>query len=218
MEVWSDDQLQRLKQRTPPLVEPVVGAIRRIGPFQRLTQQPLQTPSFVDTQLDLNQPQSVAGDPIFDRPLHADHLDESGREYRRAVFAYRVRAVDESGKEGGPSPAWFTIPSSPQQVFSHEDGTTCQLKWMPNPEQGLAGYRVYRMDGRYDKEPVTRLTAKPLPQITFQDETAGKQPVDTTSLPLMHSVRRGFPRPPCGTNGNGATIICRSLATGISNG
>jgi len=37
VEVWSDDQLRRLKQRTPPLADPVVGAIRRIGPFERFS-------------------------------------------------------------------------------------------------------------------------------------------------------------------------------------
>jgi len=138
-----------------------------------LTAQPLKSAPFVDTQLNLNHPPTTEGEFSFDRPLHADHLDESGREYRKAVFAYRVRSVDNKGQEGGPSPAWFTIPSSPQHVFSREDGTTCQLKWSPNPEQGIAGYRIYRMDGRYDKEPVTRLTPNPVSETVFRDESAG---------------------------------------------
>ena len=89
VEVWSDHQLKRLKQRTPPLEEPVVGALRRIGPFRRLHDQLLTEPHFVDRSVNLNQPPS---NPLaeeqenlsFDRPLHAEHLDESGRPYRRA--------------------------------------------------------------------------------------------------------------------------------------
>ena len=175
VEVYSDDQLKRLKSQTPPLAEPIVGAIRRIGPFKRLTTEPLKVTSFVDTAINLNEPQTIEGEPTFDRPLHKEHLAESGRECRKAVFAYRIRSVDDAGKESGPSSALFTIPSSPQNVFSREEGTTCQLKWSPNPEQGIVGYRVYRMDGRYEKDPVSRLTAEPITATNFQDESAGKQ-------------------------------------------
>jgi hypothetical protein len=173
VEVWSDDQLHRLKKRTQPLAESVVGAIRRVGPFQRLTKEAIAATSYVDEAVDLHKPQPIAGEPSFDRPLHAEHLDDSGRAYRWAVAAYRIRAVDEEGAEGGPSAAVLTIPSSPQHLFSRENGATCQLKWSPNPEKGIAGYRVYRMDGRYDKEPVSRLTGEPLAAATFEDPTAG---------------------------------------------
>lgn len=196
VEVYSDDQLKRLKSRTPLLSEPIVGAIRRIGPFQRLTTEPLKTTSFVDTKINLNEPQTIDGEPSYDRPLHKDHLDESGREYRKAVFAYRIRSVDEAGKESGPSSAFFTIPSSPQNVLSREEGMTCQLKWSPNPEQGLAGYRVYRMDGRFDKEPVSRLTAEPITATTFQDESAGKQARRYYIVAVDALGQEGFPSSP----------------------
>ncbi len=196
VEVWSDDQLKRLKQRTAPLEEPVVGAIRRIGPFERLTSQPLQATSYVDRQTDLNQPKAIEGEATYDRPLHAEHLDESGRAYRKAVFAYRIRTVDKAGNESGPSPAFFTIPSSPQNVFSREDGTTCHLKWAANPEKGIAGYRVYRMDGRYDKEPVSRLTVSPLTDTTYQDETAGKQSRRYYVIAVDALGQEGFPSSP----------------------
>ncbi len=174
VEVYSDDQLKRLKSRTPPLAEPSVGALRKIGPFQQLTKEPLAALAFVDEQVDLEQPQPIEGEPSYDRELHAEHVDPAGRAYRRAVFAYRVRSVLKDGTLSGPSPAVFTIPSSPQQVFSREQGTTCELKWAANPEQGIAGYRVYRMDGRFDKEPVSRLTEGPLAATEFADEAAGK--------------------------------------------
>jgi len=173
-----------------------VGAIRRIGPFQRLTREPFKANEFVDTQLDLNQPQSIDGEPSFDRPLHAEHLDEDGRAYRKAVFAYRIRVIDSSGQEGGPSPALFTVPSSPQHVFSREQGAACQLKWAPNPERGIAGYRVYRMDGRYDKDPVTRLTADPIRETTFEDPTAGKSSRRYYIVAVDALGQEGFPSSP----------------------
>jgi hypothetical protein len=94
VEVYSDDQLKRLKQRTPPLAEPIVGAIRRIGPFTRLTNQPVRETSFVDTAIDLNQPHSAERDFAYLRTLHADQVDELGREYHKGVYAYRIRVVD----------------------------------------------------------------------------------------------------------------------------
>ena len=196
VEVYSDDQLNRLKSRTPPLAEPIVGAIRRIGPFQRLTTEPLKTTSFIDTKINLNEPQTIDDEPSYDRPLHKDHLEESGREYRKAVFAYRIRSVNDAGKESGPSAALFTIPSSPQNVFSREDRMSCQLKWSPNPEQGIAGYRVYRMDGRYDKDPVSRLTAEPITATRFQDESAGKQARRFYIVAVDALGQEGFPSSP----------------------
>ncbi len=204
VEVYSDDQLKRLKSRTPPLAEPIIGAIRRIGPFQRITSEPLKTTSFVDTKINLNELQTIEPpkggttneELSFDRPLHAEHLDQTGREYRKAVFAYRIRSVDEAGKESGPSSAFLTIPSSPQNVFSREEGMTCQLKWSPNPEQGVAGYRVYRMDGRYEKDPVSRLTAEPITATTFQDESAGKQARRYYIVAVDALGQGGFPSSP----------------------
>jgi hypothetical protein len=174
VEVYSDDQLKRLKSRTPPLAEPSVGAFRKIGKFVQLTKEPHAALTFVDETLNLESPAAIEGETSYSRDLNADHLEPDGRPYRRGVYAYRVRSVLKDGLTSGPSPATFTIPSSPQQVFSREDGTTCQLKWAANPEQGIAGYRVYRMDGRFDKEPVSRLTAEPLTATTFADGTAGK--------------------------------------------
>jgi hypothetical protein len=196
VEVWSDDQLRRIKERTAPLAEPVVGAIRRIGPFQRLTRSAIQELAYVDTDVDLAKPQAIDGEPSFDRPLHAEHLDESGRAYRWGVLAYRIRTVGEAGVESGPSPAVLTIPSSPQHVFSHEQEATCNLKWAANPEQGIAGYRVYRMDGRYDKEPVSRLTDEPLAATAFDDPTAGKASRRYYVIAVDALGQEGFPSSP----------------------
>jgi hypothetical protein len=196
VEVWSDDQLVRLKRRTEPLATPVVGAIRRIGPFKRLTMNAVAETSFVDTDIDLSKPKAIDGEPSFDRPLHAEHLDESARAYPLGVLAYRIRTIDEAGNESGPSPAILTIPSSPQHVFSRENGTTCQLKWAANPEKGIAGYRVYRMDGRFDKEPVSRLTGEPWAATTYEDATAGKASRRHYVIAVDALGQEGFPSSP----------------------
>lgn len=173
VEVWTEDQLVRLKKRTPPLAEPAVGALRRIGPFRRLTPAPTQEPRFLDT-VDLTTPQKVEGKPVWESRLGKDSLDANGKPYRWAVLAYRVRAVNALGVESGPSPYVLTIPSAPQAVFAREAGTRCDLKWAANPEPRLAGYRIYRLDGRYDQQPVSRLTPEPITGTTFTDPEAGK--------------------------------------------
>lgn len=196
VEVFSEDQLRRLKERTPPLAEPSVGAIRRIGPFQQRTAQPVRETMFIDQDLDLGTPQSVEGDPIYEHRFSGEHLDPAGRPYRLAVFAYRVRSVNKDGTPSGPSPAFFTIPSPPQHVFSREEGTTCQLKWAANPEKGISGYRVYRLDGRWNKDSVSRLTPEPVAQTTFQDETAGRSTRRYYLVAVDALGQEGFPSSP----------------------
>jgi len=173
VEVWSDDQLKRLKSKIAPLPEPSVGAIRSVGPFKRITTSPIEGLSYRD-RIDLSRPGAIVGEPVFASRLHDEHLDHAGEGYRYAVFAYRVRAVNALGVESGPSPCILTIPSAPRWVFAQEDGGTCRLKWRVNPEQSIAGYRVYRMDGRWEKDPISRLTAEPVDVTRWSDETAGK--------------------------------------------
>lgn len=196
VEVWSDDQLVRLKQTTAPLASPSVGAIRRISSFRQLTDEPIRDTSFLDDSVDLKTPISINDESLYDSRLHADHLDPSGRPYRLAVFAYRVRTVDDAGRAGGPSPVAFTIPSSPQQLFSREDATTCRLKWADNHEKGLVGYRVYRMDGRWTKDPVSRLSPEPQEQTTFADTLAGKQSRRYYVVAVDVLGQEGFPSAP----------------------
>jgi len=171
VEVWSEDQLVRLKKRTPPLSDPSVGAIRRIGAFERLTKKPVNERTFRD-RVDLSAPASISGNPIHDTRLHKEHLDPQGKPYKWGVYAYRVIGVTAAGIEGGPSPYVLTIPAAPQSVFSRERGPECDLKWQPLP--GAAGYRVYRMDGRFDNAPISRLTPEPIKETQFTDKTAGK--------------------------------------------
>jgi len=196
VEVFSEDQLSRLKKQTTPLAEPSVGAIRRIGAFQVLTREPLKNSTFTDTTVDLRKPAPIAGDPLFERKYSLEQLDPSGRPYGYAVYAYRIRAVNKDGATSGPSPPFFTIPSPPQSLFSREDGATCQLKWESSPEQGLKGYRVYRMDGRYDKDAIPRLTPEPITATAWKDETAGKSARRYYVVAVDALGQEGFPSAP----------------------
>ena len=51
-----------------------------------------------------------------------DQIEAGGKKYRFAVYAYRVRAVNDKGIESGPSPYVLTIPSAPEHLYSKEDG------------------------------------------------------------------------------------------------
>ena len=62
------------------------------------------------------------------------------KDYKYAVYAYIVRAVNKLGVESGPSPYAMTIPSDPTNVLNREKGDKAELKWDANPENGIAGY------------------------------------------------------------------------------
>ncbi|HUE71908.1 MAG TPA: hypothetical protein VMP01_13565 [Pirellulaceae bacterium] len=196
VEVLSEDQLKRLKSQTPPLASPSVGLIRRIGKFERITKAPVSETRFSDTLVSLGQKSAIDGEPIEERRVHDEELDASGREYACAVYAYRLRFLDAVGGASGPSPATFTIPSAPQHFFAKEEGTACHLKWEPNPEKGIAGYRVYRMDGRYNKDPIVRLTEQPIAKTSFTDPDAGKGTRRYYVVAVDALGQEGFPSSP----------------------
>ena len=178
VEVYSDDQIQRLRKDTLPLNEPSIGAVKAIGEFVRITRKPISANDFVDETIDLTKSVSIEGKPIHVRTMRDEQLHADGKPYRFAVYAYRVRAVKlVRGIEGGAGPYVLTIPSSPQHLFSKEDGDKCHLKWAANPEAGIKGYRVYRMESpriNGPGQPVTRLTPDPIAEPRFVDATAGK--------------------------------------------
>lgn len=174
---FSEDQLQRLRKDTEPLPEPSVGGIRSIGAFERLTKEPLRQARFEDANIDLSKPMDVTGTPIFKHRFAKEQINGEGKPYRFAVYAYRVRAISDKGLESGPSPYVLTIPSSPQWLYSKDPGDDCYLKWVKNPEDGIRGYRVYRMESPRINGPgqkVTRVTPEPITTTTFADKGIGK--------------------------------------------
>jgi hypothetical protein len=198
VEVFSEDQLTRLKKDTTPLAEPSVGAIKAIGTFHRITPQPVRGTTFIDTSLDLKAPARVEGEPLFVHRFASDRIDTDGEPYRYGVYAYRIRAISASG-ESGPSPYFLTIPSSPQSLFSREDGERCHLRWEPNAERGIRGYRVYRIEGPKTNgpgQPVSRLTAEPIDEARYSDAAAGKETVRYHVVAVDALGQEGFPSAP----------------------
>jgi len=65
VEVWSDDQLDRQKSQVAPLDSTSVGAIRRIGPFAKITPAPIRENSITDA-LDLSTPHQLTGPELLD--------------------------------------------------------------------------------------------------------------------------------------------------------
>lgn len=188
VEVYSEDQIRRLKTDTDPLAEPSVGAVARIGRFERLTKEPITEwigkeaqvgttwAWFNDTTVDLTKSVGEFG-PAAEvvRRFGADQLDPAGKPYRFAVYAYRVRAVNALGVESGPSAWALTIPPAVEEVFSKESGTACELKWRGQARDYVSGYRVYRMEGPRINGPgqkVTRLTPEPVDAFAFTDRGA----------------------------------------------
>jgi hypothetical protein len=176
VEVFTDDEIERLRKDTPPLAEASVGAVKAIGPFQQITKEPLRATTWEDTTIDLTKPAGIEGNRSTMKKFSNDQLAKDGKAYRFAVYAYRVRAVNAAGVPSGDGPYTLTIPSSPQWVFSKEAGNDCHIKWAKNPEEGLLGYRVYRMESPRVNGPgqkTTRLNAKPTAEPAFVDEKIG---------------------------------------------
>lgn len=173
---YSTDEMLQIKQRRQGASETSVGHIRRIGTFQRLTKTPVKDTQFVDETVDLASGIKEPAKPaLSDSSLRPERLDPKGKPYRYAIFAYRVIAVNRLGVEGGPSPLRFTYPSTVEHVFAKEDGADkTRLRWQPSREKAIAGYLVYRHNGRWDKDPVVRLTPQPITTTEFLDETAGE--------------------------------------------
>lgn len=170
---YSTGQVKRI--RIVEKSDLAVGRIKRTGAFGRLTEDPLDATRFVDDTIDLAAGQREPEEPVGGTPLRAEDINAAGRPYRYGVYAYRIRAVNRLGVESGPSPFVFTYPSAVQHVFAKEEGEgQTRLRWRPNREKGTRGYLVYRQDGRWDTDPIIRLTPEPITATEFVDETAGK--------------------------------------------
>jgi hypothetical protein len=140
------------RDNDPEYAEPVPVEVRDITWIRKLNDKPLAGTSLVDDTADL----AKAG--------------EESAGYRFAVYAYLVKAVNRRGSESGPSPYALTIPSAPHNVLNREKGTTAELRWDANPEKGIAGYRIYKLQGTWN---IGRLTEEPLQKTTFTHRSAG---------------------------------------------
>ncbi len=175
VEVYTNDQLVKIRSQTGSLAEPSIGAVRRIGVFEPLAGKDINGESYVDRTVDLGKGQVEIEKTIYERRFHKSQMHHGGKGYRYGVYAYRVRAVNGMGVVSGPSAMRFTFPEGPEYLFSKESGGgVCELKWRKSKVKGIKGYRVYRMDGRFSRARIRRLTAEPIGETTYKDETAGK--------------------------------------------
>ncbi|MBI3821989.1 MAG: hypothetical protein HY289_04830 [Planctomycetes bacterium] len=196
VEVFSEDQIVRLRKDTKPLDEPSVGAIKSIGKFERITKEPINDNKFIDGVIDLTKPIAVK-DEIYLHRFGKEQIHAEGKPYRYAVYAYRVRAVNKLGVESGPGPYALTIPSAPQHVFAKEDGVKCQLKWEAHP--GAKSYRVYRMESPRINgagQPVTRLTSDPVKDSAFLDTNVNKDTRRYWIVAVDALGQEGYPSAP----------------------
>jgi hypothetical protein len=137
------------KDNDPEYDEPRVVRVSGIGPLVKVN------------------PELVTGTSFEDRADLAKKGPESG-DYRWAVHAYVVRAVNRLGTESGPSPWALTIPSEPLRVLCRERGQTAELRWEAAAEKGVQGYHVYRVEGGVFG--IRRLTEKPIAATSFAQE------------------------------------------------
>ena len=179
VKVLTEDQLQRLKRNTPPLAEPSVGALGGIDAFQRLTSEPVKETTFVDTAVDLAKPRPPEDELIYARRFSHEELDAAGKPYRFSVFAYRIRALNVTGVESFTG--LFHPPFISAVALHREDGPTCHLKWIVNPN--AAEYRRLRFHSRS-----TLWTAT----VTYG---SAKKPISGLLLGLLHLHRRIESRP-----------------------
>ncbi len=176
VEVFTEDQIIRLRKDTAPLEKPSVGAIKAIGVFSRLTPRPILGTEFTDILIDLKQ-QAPLSDEQYRHRFAGSQLFDTAKPYRFAVYAYRIRAVNKTGVESGAGPYVLTIPSSPKAVLAKEDGVKCHLKWDTSVEADIVGYRVYRMESPRINgagQPVTRVTGDPVKENRFIDTNKNK--------------------------------------------
>ncbi|MCG3177949.1 MAG: hypothetical protein BIFFINMI_00272 [Phycisphaerae bacterium] len=155
---------------------------RGLGPWQRLTPQPIAETNFSDgvdlrTKVALGE---IIWQPWFGAAPESGQnkgYDMSKPPCPFTIYAYRVRAVNRLGVEGGPSPYQLTIANEVENLFSRETDKGAELKWAPSPHKDIRGYYVFRQDGRgfsWDKDShITLLTPEPIRETTFTDATAG---------------------------------------------
>jgi fibronectin type 3 domain-containing protein len=164
---WSDND--------PEYPSPVVVAISDITDLQKLNDKPLAQTQFVDSRIDLTKSPTSPSD------------------YKYAVHAYIVRAVNWLGVESGPSPYALTIPAAPQQVMLRERDGTAEIRWQANREKGVKGYRIYQL-GKSHWE-IVRLTDKPITSTSFKHQ-AGRTTTRYWVVPIDRLGQEGEPSSP----------------------
>jgi hypothetical protein len=134
------------RDNDPEYAEPLVVEVLDITAIEKLNARLLTDLAFID-------------------PVDLGEKGPSAADYRYAVHAYVVRAVNRLGTESGPSPYALTIPSEPLDVLCREEGEVAELRWNPGPERAISGYHVYKLEGTWN---IARVTPEPIRETRFR--------------------------------------------------
>jgi hypothetical protein len=146
------------KDNDPEYAEPQIVQVRDITDITKLNTKPIDDFQFGHTWVD-------------SLDLLKDKTKASG-DYKYAVYAYIVRAVNELGVESGPSPYALTIPAEPLNVMCREEGEIADLRWDKDPDVLLEGWHVYKLDGTWK---IVRVTDKPIKQTRLRHKVGKGQ-------------------------------------------
>jgi hypothetical protein len=164
---WTDND--------PEYAEPQVVAVTDIVDLRKLNDSPVDGTTYKDDGVNLTKPGAASGD------------------YRFAVYAYVIRAVNRLRTSSGPSPYALTIPSEPQNVMLRELDGMAELRWSPALEKGVTGYHIYKL-GKSHWE-IIRLTNEPVHETTFR-ETVGPGETRYWVVPVDRLGQEGQPSSP----------------------
>ncbi len=142
---WADND--------PEYAEPQVVQVQDISHIEKLTTAPLTELHFLDKNVDLEKKPAESAD------------------YKYAVHAYILRAVNKLGVESGPSPYALTLPAEVQHPMLRENGQEAELKWDPSAEK-VAGYHIYKMRSNWE---FVRITDTPLKETKFTHQAGGHE-------------------------------------------
>ena len=170
----------------PEYADPVVDRVVDIADVRKIAETPTRP---YEGRVNYNSgPDGAPVDsPHFvDKTVDLTRKGPESADYKYAVYAYIVRAVNGLGTESGPSPYALTIPAEPENVMLRQKNGEAEIRWQglrslsdAQPDKPLTegeawarplpyteplwrgdgmGYRIYRVDAKN----VTRLTAEPI--------------------------------------------------------
>ena len=177
------------RDNDPEYDQPLPVQVRDIVDLQKLNDRPLTDTRYVDrVHLTRSGTRRPDGSTLAVAP--------ESDEYKFAVYAYVVRAINKLGTESGPSPYALTIPSEPLNVLCREQGEVAEFKWDANREEGIVGYHVYKLKGTWE---IVRVTEEPLKATTFR-HAAGKNTTRYWIVAVDELGQEGQPSTPAWFN------------------
>lgn len=111
--------------------------------------------------------------------VNTEMLNRDVNEYIDAVekpgkYYYYVSAVDSSGNEGSSFLTMANVldiypPEKPKGLYTESDTGRITLHWLPNTEEDLMGYQIFRTVDRDNKKRYVLLNANPIKDTTYID-------------------------------------------------